>query len=106
MWNIYERLTARHWFVLRAHGCGHVAVADRDGFRERGALGHLSFWGPTQVWPVWPFVWKAWKYALSKLYLWLCSLWFYDCLRSSTEIKAIPTIFWRTTGNAIFSWNW
>ena len=35
----------------------------RDGFRERGALGHLSFWGPTQVWPIWPFVWKAWKYA-------------------------------------------
>ena len=25
----------------------------RDGFRERGALGHLSFWGPTQVWPIW-----------------------------------------------------
>jgi len=21
----------------------------RDGFRERGALGHLAFWGPTQV---------------------------------------------------------
>ena len=22
---------------------------NRDGFRERGALGHLSFWGRTQV---------------------------------------------------------
>jgi len=21
----------------------------RDGFRERGALGHFSFWGPTQM---------------------------------------------------------
>jgi len=35
----------------------------RDGFRERGALGHLSFGGPKQVWPIWPFFWKAWKYA-------------------------------------------
>jgi len=26
----------------------HAAVA-RDGFRERGALGHLSFWGPKLV---------------------------------------------------------
>jgi len=24
-------------------------VMDRDGFRVRGALDHLSFWGPTQV---------------------------------------------------------
>jgi len=36
----------------------------RDGFRERGAPGHLSFGGPKHMWPVWPFVWKAWKYAL------------------------------------------
>jgi len=28
-------------------------VERRDGFRERGALGHLSFWGPTQVGPIW-----------------------------------------------------
>jgi len=28
----------------------HVVM---DGFRERGALGHLSFCGPTQVWPIW-----------------------------------------------------
>jgi len=68
----------------------------RDGFRERGALGHLSFWGPTQVWPIWPFVWKAWNYAplvcsaLWKSLLW-CRLWFHNCLRSSTEIKAFPT---------------
>ena len=27
------------------------------------SLGHLSFGGPKQVWPIWPFVWKAWKYA-------------------------------------------
>jgi len=31
-------------------------VTVRDGFRERGALGHLSFGGPTQVRPTWPFV--------------------------------------------------
>ena len=65
----------------------------RDGFRERWALGHLSFWGLTQVWPIWPFVWKAWKYAPlmcsvpSKIYLLLCRLWFHNYLRSSTEIK-------------------
>jgi len=35
----------------------------RDGFRERGTLGHLSFWISTQVWSIWPFVWKAWQYA-------------------------------------------
>jgi len=33
----------------------------REGFRERRTLGHLSFWGPTRVWPIWPFVRKAWK---------------------------------------------
>jgi len=44
-------------------------VQVRGGFRECGALDHLSFW------PIWPFVWKAWKYAplmcsdLSKIYL-------------------------------------
>jgi len=71
----------------------------RDGFRERGALGHLSFWGPTQVWPIWPFVWKAWKYASlicsasSKFYLLLRRLWFCNCLRSSTEIEAFLTFF-------------
>jgi len=26
-----------------------VGVGGRDGFRERGALGHLSFRGPKQV---------------------------------------------------------
>jgi len=60
----------------------------RDGFRERGALGHLSFWGPAQVWPIWPFVWKTWKYASlmrnapSKIYPLWCRIWFCDCLRS------------------------
>ena len=34
----------------------------RDGFRERGVLGHLSFGGPKHMWPIGPFVWKAWKY--------------------------------------------
>jgi len=26
-----------------------LSLGVMDGFRERGALGHLSFWGPTQV---------------------------------------------------------
>jgi len=88
-----------------------VTTVHGDGFRERGALGHLSFWGPTQVWPIWPFVWKVWNYAPlfrsdpSKIYLLWCRLWFYVCLRSSTEIKAFPTFFSGTNGNAIFSWN-
>ena len=30
-----------------------------DGFRERMTLGHLSVWDPTQVWPIWPYFWKA-----------------------------------------------
>jgi len=34
-------------------------AASMDGFRKRGALGHLSLWGPMQVWPIWPFAWKA-----------------------------------------------
>jgi len=85
------------------------SLLDRDGFRKRGALGHLSFWGPTQVWPIWPFVQKAWKYArlcvvpLQKYIFWL---WFYDGLRSSTDInKPFPTFLSRTNGSAIFSWN-
>jgi len=83
----------------------------RDGFRERGAQVHFSFWGPMPVWPIWPFVWKAWKYITimcsvpSEIYLFLCRLWFSDCLRASTEIKAFPTLFSGTYGNAIFSWN-
>jgi len=27
--------------------CYHVT--GRDGFMQRGALGHLNYWGPTQV---------------------------------------------------------
>jgi len=38
-------------------------AAKRDGFGERGALGHLTFLGPTQLWPIWKFVWNAGKYA-------------------------------------------
>ena len=43
--------------------------------------------------------------ALSKIYLLWCQLWFYDCLRSSTEIETFPTFFSGRNGNAIFSWN-
>jgi len=63
----------------------------RDGFRERGALGHLSFGGPKPMWLIWPFVWKAWKYAPfmssapSEIYFLLCRLWFYICLRSGVS---------------------
>jgi len=59
----------------------------KDGFRECGILDHLSASSPKQVWPVLPFFWKAWKYALL-----MCSLVphqkstfrlrFYDSLRS------------------------
>jgi len=68
----------------------------RDGFRQRGALGHLSFWSPAQVWPIWPFVWKAWMCAprmcgaSSKIYLLLCRIWFYECLRSGISELVIP----------------
>jgi len=70
----------------------------RDGFGKRWALGHLSFGCPKQVWPIWPFVWKAWKYAslmrsAPQKSLLLCRLWCYICLRCSTEIKAFPTFF-------------
>jgi len=70
--------------------CTEVFIG-RDGFRQRGALRHLSFCGPAQVWPIWPFVWKAWKCvpricsAPSKIYLLLCRPWFYDCLRSGSQ---------------------
>jgi len=47
------------WFILAYI---YIQVC-RDGFRDRRAKGHLSFWGPTQVWPIWPFGWKAWKYV-------------------------------------------
>jgi len=36
-----------------------MRLISRDGFRERRALGYLSFWGSTEVWRIWPFVWKA-----------------------------------------------
>jgi len=70
----------------------------RNGFRERGALGHLSFGCPKQMWRVWPFVWKAWKYAplmcAPQTSIFCCAwLWFYICFRCSTEIKAFPTFY-------------
>ena len=46
-----------------SHSWFEAWLVTRDGYRERGARGHLSFWGPTQVWPILPFAWKAWKYA-------------------------------------------
>jgi len=36
----------------------YILLIYRDAFRERGALGRLSFWGPMQVLSVWLFVWK------------------------------------------------
>ena len=53
------------------------------------------FLGPTQVWPIWSFVWTAWKYAPlicsapSKIDLLWFRLWFYDCLRSQHKLKTI-----------------
>jgi len=47
----------------------------------------------------------SYVHALSKIYILLYRLWFYDYLRSSTEIKAFPTFFSRTNGSAIFSWD-
>jgi len=40
--------------------CGPMS---RDGLRERGALGHLSFGVSKHMGPIWAFVWKGWKYA-------------------------------------------
>jgi len=80
---------------MKSFGGALEPPAPRDGFRERGALGRRSFWGPTQVWPIWSFVWKAWKYAplicsaLSKIYLFWFQLWFYDCLRSQRKLETI-----------------
>jgi len=36
-------------FTLMLSPYFFLGPAIRDGFRERGALGHLSFWGPTKV---------------------------------------------------------
>jgi len=61
-------------------------IEPRDGFRERGDLRQLSFWGLTQVWPICPFAWKEWRHAplmcsaSSKIYILWCRLWF--CIRS------------------------
>jgi len=85
--------------------------ASRDGFRERRALGHCSFWGPMLVLPIWSLVLKTWKYPplpciiRSKFYLLWCRLWFYDCLKSATEIRAFPTFLSTANVNALFSWN-
>jgi len=89
----------------------YVSYISRDGFRERGALGHLRFWGPhasvtylvaclknVKVCP-------SYVYYPSKLFLLWCRIWFHDCLKFSTESKAFATFLSTTNGNAIFSWN-
>ena len=91
-------------------GIRELIDAHRDRFRERGALSHISFWGPMLVWPIWPLVLKTWKYAPlpcitpSKFYLLWWRLWFYDCIKSSTEIRAFAAFLSTANVNALFSW--
>jgi len=33
----------------------------KPGTDSGSAEPRLNFWGATQVWPLWPFVWKTWK---------------------------------------------
>jgi len=64
--SIISSASGRDGIFAKSPWCGtsrQSALLCRDGFRERGALDHLSFWGPAQVWPISPFVWKAWTYA-------------------------------------------
>ena len=67
LFQCYSRLTvyeAIHMRTIRIRRLGgRPCAGSRDKFRERGALGCLSFCSPTKVWSIWPFVWKAWKYA-------------------------------------------
>ena len=37
-----------NWKFACKHHNFHLEICqtDRDGFRQRGALGHLTFWGP------------------------------------------------------------
>jgi len=108
--NVLTRNLLRVWHPRDGATCEKSDPSSRDGFRERGAVGHLSFWGPTQVWPIWSLVLKAWKYlpltcnSLSKFYFLWCRLWLYDCLRSSTEIKAFPAFFSTSNGSTTLSW--
>jgi len=58
-WRVYhfKKTDFTRFFIIKPRHTG------RERFRQRGALGHLSFWSPAQAWPIWPFVWKAWKCA-------------------------------------------
>ena len=67
-----------------------------DEFKERGVLGHLSFWSPRKC----NLFGRLFAMLESmpllcvvppQKSLLLCRLWFYSCLRSSTEIKAFFT---------------
>jgi len=104
--DVTHNMNETHWFQVWI-SCWRLETS-RDGFRERGAVGHLCFSGPTQVWPIWLIVLKAWNYvpvmcnATSKFYRLWCRHWFYDCLRSSTEIKAFPISFSTTNGQFNF----
>ena len=71
---------------------------NRDEFRERGTLGHLSFRAPSRCDLFGCLSEKRESMPLlcvapPQKSLLLCQLWFYICLRYSTEIKAFPTIF-------------
>jgi len=104
-WNTFEHL---HTFQnLCSRG---PWILSRDGVREHGSLGNLSFWGSRQVWPIWSLVLKAWTYApvtcsAPQNVLLLCRLWFYDCLSSLTEFEDFPTFFFTSNGNSVLSWN-
>jgi len=80
------------WFMSSS------VVGPRDGFRERGALGHLSFGAPSRCDLSGCLSEKCERMPLlcvapPQTSLLLCQLWFYICLKCSTEIKAFPTFF-------------
>jgi len=72
-----------------------VTTTARDRFRERGALGHLSFWGPRKCDLFGRLSGKRERMPLlcvcapSKVYILWFRLWFYDCLRSQHKLKTI-----------------
>jgi len=48
-WDHIEDLKKRYFWLVQHHARHFGIGASRDRFRECGALGHLSFWGPMQV---------------------------------------------------------
>ena len=99
---------------LEIYFCPNLAFCSIQG-RIQGAqdLGHLGFLGPTQIGRLSQ---KGKSMPIlcvvpPQIYLLWCRLQFCDCFRSSTEIKAFPTLFLRTNepfmghGNVIFSWH-